>query len=179
MHAIVSSHFIIKLTATVTALPIPISLLIIGIIPSISGGKSSKHIGWWSTFWFHFMFIPGHPSSIFWVSILFSQFIICCVLSFIFWPRFSHLLAGKVRQRVWVLAYFLATAAVLVPAPLIEFRYYTIPFYLFILHSHVDDNESWIAMGLMYLVINAFTMVMFLFRPFHWNHEPGVQRFIW
>ncbi|OAY24834.1 dol-P-Glc:Glc(2)Man(9)GlcNAc(2)-PP-Dol alpha-1,2-glucosyltransferase isoform X2 [Manihot esculenta] len=94
------------------------------------------------------------------------------------WSSIFNIL-GKVRQKVWVLAYFLATAAVLVPAPLIEFRYYTIPFYLFILHSHVDDNESWIAMGLMYLVINAFTMVMFLFRPFHWNHEPGVQRFIW
>ncbi|XP_021635077.2 dol-P-Glc:Glc(2)Man(9)GlcNAc(2)-PP-Dol alpha-1,2-glucosyltransferase isoform X2 [Hevea brasiliensis] len=94
------------------------------------------------------------------------------------WSSIFNIL-GKVRQKVWVLTYFLATAAVLVPAPLIEFRYYTIPFYLLILHSHIDDNESWIAMGLMYLVINTFTMMMFLFRPFNWNHEPGVQRFIW
>ncbi|XP_012091633.1 dol-P-Glc:Glc(2)Man(9)GlcNAc(2)-PP-Dol alpha-1,2-glucosyltransferase isoform X2 [Jatropha curcas] len=86
---------------------------------------------------------------------------------------------GKIRQKIWVLAYFLATAAVLVPAPLIELRYYTIPFYFLMLHSNVNNKQSLIIMGLMYVVINAFTVIMFLFRPFHWNHEPGVQRFIW
>ncbi|KAI4354440.1 hypothetical protein L6164_003300 [Bauhinia variegata] len=34
---------------------------------------------------------------------------------------------GKYRNKVWMLAYFLGTAAVLVPAPLIEFRHYKIP----------------------------------------------------
>ncbi|XP_065878678.1 dol-P-Glc:Glc(2)Man(9)GlcNAc(2)-PP-Dol alpha-1,2-glucosyltransferase isoform X2 [Euphorbia lathyris] len=86
---------------------------------------------------------------------------------------------GKVRQKIWVLAYFLATSAVLVPAPLIEFRYYTIPFYLLVLNSHISDNQSWIIMGIMYVFINILTMGMFLFRPFYWNLEPGVQRFIW
>ncbi|XP_050214369.1 dol-P-Glc:Glc(2)Man(9)GlcNAc(2)-PP-Dol alpha-1,2-glucosyltransferase isoform X2 [Mercurialis annua] len=90
---------------------------------------------------------------------------------------FSILVKG--RQRTWVLAYFLATAAVLVPAPLIEFRYYTIPFFFLMLHSRIDDNRSLILIGLMYAVINTFTMTMFLFRPFYWSHEPGVQRFIW
>ncbi|KAL4642653.1 hypothetical protein ACB092_02G035900 [Castanea dentata] len=86
---------------------------------------------------------------------------------------------GKVQRKIWVLAFFLATAAVLVPAPLIEFRYYTIPFYFIILHSHINDYQSWLLMGLLYLAINVFTMTIFLFRPFHWDHEPGIQRFIW
>ncbi|WCJ27065.1 Dol-P-Glc:Glc(2)Man(9)GlcNAc(2)-PP-Dol alpha-1 2-glucosyltransferase [Euphorbia peplus] len=86
---------------------------------------------------------------------------------------------GKVRPKIWILAYFLATSAVLVPAPLIEFRYYTIPFYFLVLNSRVSDNQSWIMMGMIYMVINVFTMGMFLFRPFYWNHEPGIQRFIW
>ncbi|KAG7964786.1 hypothetical protein I3843_09G188300 [Carya illinoinensis] len=86
---------------------------------------------------------------------------------------------GKVQRKIWVLAFFLATAAVLVPAPLIEFRYYTIPFYFLVLHSHSNNYRSWIFMGILYLAINVFTMMMFLFRPFHWNHEPGIQRFIW
>lgn len=86
---------------------------------------------------------------------------------------------GKVQRRVWVVIYFLATAAVLIPAPLIEFRYYTIPFYFFILHSEINNNRSWLLMGSIYVVINVFTMTMFLLRPFHWDHEPGTQRFIW
>ncbi|KAB2066516.1 hypothetical protein ES319_A09G166000v1 [Gossypium barbadense] len=88
-------------------------------------------------------------------------------------------LLGKTRRRIWTLVYFFATSAVLIPAPLIEFRYYTIPFYFFILHSSINDSQSWLLIGILYTVLNAFTMTMFLFRPFHWDHEPGVQRFIW
>uniref|UniRef100_A0A2P2KJG5 Dol-P-Glc:Glc(2)Man(9)GlcNAc(2)-PP-Dol alpha-1,2-glucosyltransferase n=1 Tax=Rhizophora mucronata TaxID=61149 RepID=A0A2P2KJG5_RHIMU len=86
---------------------------------------------------------------------------------------------GKTQHKIWVLAYFLATAAVLVPAPLIEFRYYTIPFYFYVLHSDISNYQSLVLMGLLYMVVNCFTMMMFLFRPFFWSHEPGVQRFIW
>lgn len=86
---------------------------------------------------------------------------------------------GKVKRKIWVLVYFLACGAVLVPAPLIEFRYYTIPFYFLVLHSHINDTRSWLLMGIIYIVVNALTMMMFLYRPFHWDHEPGMQRFIW
>lgn len=95
-------------------------------------------------------------------------------------PYFKHLsFAGKTRTKIWVLAYSLATAAVLVPAPLIEFRYYTIPFYFMILNSNIHNNQSWLLMGVIYIALNIFTMGMFLFRPFHWDHESGIQRFIW
>ncbi|KAJ8754149.1 hypothetical protein K2173_002048 [Erythroxylum novogranatense] len=91
-----------------------------------------------------------------------------------------HSVAGKAgKKTIWVLAYFLATAAVLVPAPLIEFRYYTIPFYFLILHSPITYSRTLLLTGAIYLTIDCFTMTMFLFRPFHWSHEPGVQRFIW
>ncbi|XP_052177049.1 dol-P-Glc:Glc(2)Man(9)GlcNAc(2)-PP-Dol alpha-1,2-glucosyltransferase isoform X3 [Diospyros lotus] len=49
------------------------------------------------------------------------------------WFSIFNLLA-QAQKKIWVLSYFLASAAVLVPAPLIEFR---------------------------------------------WDHEPGIQRFIW
>ncbi|CAJ1798731.1 unnamed protein product [Sphenostylis stenocarpa] len=94
------------------------------------------------------------------------------------WLSIIHML-GKFRSKIWVLAYFLATAAVLVPAPLIEFRYYTIPFYFLVLHCNNRDDQSWILTGALYIGVNIFTMAMFLFRPFHWDHEPGIQRFIW
>ncbi|KAM7468084.1 hypothetical protein LguiB_015646 [Lonicera macranthoides] len=94
------------------------------------------------------------------------------------WFSISNILA-KVRKKIWVLAYFLACAAVLAPAPLIEFRYYTIPFFFLILHSPVNNDRIWIFMGTIYTAINIFTMTMFLFRPFQWDHEIGTQRFIW
>lgn len=94
------------------------------------------------------------------------------------WFSISSILA-KFQKKIWVLVYFLASAAVLIPAPLIEFRYYTIPFFFLILHSHVNNDRSWILMGMLYIVINIFTIYMFLFKSFYWNHEAGIQRFIW
>ncbi|XP_057741737.1 dol-P-Glc:Glc(2)Man(9)GlcNAc(2)-PP-Dol alpha-1,2-glucosyltransferase isoform X1 [Arachis stenosperma] len=94
------------------------------------------------------------------------------------WLSIIHML-GRFQRKIWVLAYFLATAAVLVPAPLIEFRYYTIPFYFLVLHSNFQDSGKWFLTGILYIGVNIFTMMMFLFRPFHWDHEPGTQRFIW
>ncbi|KAJ0244062.1 Dol-P-Glc:Glc(2)Man(9)GlcNAc(2)-PP-Dol alpha-1,2-glucosyltransferase [Hirschfeldia incana] len=90
-------------------------------------------------------------------------------------------LLAKTQRKIWVLVYFLATCSVLVPTPLIEFRYYTIPFYIFMLHSCVISNSctTWLLIGTIFVCINVFTMAMFLFRPFEWSHEDGVQRFIW
>jgi alpha-1,2-glucosyltransferase len=89
-----------------------------------------------------------------------------------------HLL-GKSQSRVWVLSYILSVALVLVPAPLVEFRYYTIPFVILILHSPMIGNGKLFALGSLYVAANLFTLVMFMFRPFHWEHESGTQRFMW
>ncbi|KAI5682363.1 hypothetical protein M9H77_03591 [Catharanthus roseus] len=43
-----------------------------------------------------------------------------------------------------------------------------------ILHKY-----SLLLMGMLYIAINIFTMFMFLFPPFSWNHEAGIQRFLW
>ncbi|XP_023739100.1 dol-P-Glc:Glc(2)Man(9)GlcNAc(2)-PP-Dol alpha-1,2-glucosyltransferase [Lactuca sativa] len=88
-------------------------------------------------------------------------------------------LLGKGEKKVWVLVYFLASATCLIPTPLIEFRYYTIPFFFLILHCRITNDRLWLLMGFIYTSINVFTMTMFLFRPFHWDHQHGIQRFIW
>ncbi|KAH6826428.1 DIE2/ALG10 family [Perilla frutescens var. hirtella] len=54
---------------------------------------------------------------------------------------------GKNQKKVWVLAYVLACAAALIPAPLIELRYYTIPFFFMVLHTNIVDNMSWLLVG--------------------------------
>ncbi|GFQ07333.1 dol-p-glc:glc(2)man(9)glcnac(2)-pp-dol alpha-1 2-glucosyltransferase [Phtheirospermum japonicum] len=84
----------------------------------------------------------------------------------------------KKQKKLWVLVYFFACAASLIPAPLIEFRYFTIPFFFLVLNIDITD-KSWIVIGILYFVVNCFTMFTFLFRPFAWKHEGGTQRFIW
>ncbi|KAJ3303542.1 glucosyltransferase [Kappamyces sp. JEL0829] len=83
---------------------------------------------------------------------------------------------------LWILIYVLATVLTLVPSPLIEFRYYIIPFYILRLNMRPGYAT---AMNrrlelVFYLAINAFTFYMFLCRPFTWASEPwALQRFMW
>ncbi|KAM0853782.1 hypothetical protein ACQ4PT_050850 [Festuca glaucescens] len=86
---------------------------------------------------------------------------------------------GKSQTRVWVLSFVFAVALVLVPAPLVEFRYYTIPLVIVVLNSPVIGNCRLLALGSAYTAADLFTLLMFLFKPFHWEHETGTQRFIW
>ncbi|MQL80019.1 hypothetical protein Taro_012487 [Colocasia esculenta] len=79
----------------------------------------------------------------------------------------------KSKGKIWALLFFLACSAVLIPAPLIEFRYYTIPIVFFIMNSQIDDNISWMLIAVLSVAVNLFTMLMFLLRPFKWAHEPG------
>lgn len=108
---------------------------------------------------------------------LYSLYCASFFLLHLCWPNFP--LAGKSQRKIWVLAYFLATAAVLVPAPLIEFRYFTTPIYFLMLHSQMNGRLSRLLVALLYIALNAFTMFMFLFRPFYWENETGKQRFVW
>ncbi|XP_071698501.1 dol-P-Glc:Glc(2)Man(9)GlcNAc(2)-PP-Dol alpha-1,2-glucosyltransferase-like [Rutidosis leptorrhynchoides] len=94
------------------------------------------------------------------------------------WTSILSMLA-KAQKKVWVLVYFLASAAVLIPTPLMEFRYYTVPFFFLVLHCDVTNDRVWLLMGILYTSINIFTITMFLFRPFQWDHESGIQRFLW
>ncbi|XP_048558169.1 dol-P-Glc:Glc(2)Man(9)GlcNAc(2)-PP-Dol alpha-1,2-glucosyltransferase isoform X1 [Triticum urartu] len=88
-------------------------------------------------------------------------------------------LTGKSQPRVWVVSFVFSVALVLVPAPLVEFRYYTIPLVVLVLNSPVIGNGKLLALGSAYAAVDLFTLAMFLFRPFHWGHEPGTQRFMW
>lgn len=91
--------------------------------------------------------------------------------------------AGRTQGRLWILVFCLGIMGVLVPAPLLEFRYFTIPFFLIALHTKIPEEielGTSFCMTILYSVLNAFTMYLFLFRPFHWANDPGgIQRFMW
>lgn len=92
------------------------------------------------------------------------------------------LFSENYKSKLWILVLFVGIVGVLVPTPLIEFRYYTIPMYLIALHCRMEqdheDLES-LLVALIYTAVNVSTMYLFLYRPFQWAHEPGVQRFMW
>lgn len=96
------------------------------------------------------------------------------------WSILNYL--GEKERRLWILVLFVGIGGVIVPAPLIEFRYYTIPVYLIALHCGMGQDHELIKsllVALIYVVTNVVTTYLFLYRPFQWAHEPGVQRFIW
>ncbi|KAM3153956.1 hypothetical protein ABEW05_005590 [Botrytis cinerea] len=83
----------------------------------------------------------------------------------------------------------LTTALSLITAPLVEPRYFILPFIFLRLHfptlatspsPKIKINIRLYAETMWYLLINAVTGYIFLYRGFEWVQEPGkVQRFMW
>lgn len=85
----------------------------------------------------------------------------------------------------FALIWFISTALSLITAPLVEPRYFIIPWVMWRLNvpstasSKSYYRRLWLE-TLWFLVINVVTGCVFLFRGFEWVQEPGkVQRFMW
>jgi len=74
---------------------------------------------------------------------------------------------------------FAATVAiVLIPAHLIEFRYYTIAFYAVFMMSSTPSLTALAVTAGGFAVCNALTLYIFAMRPFQWG-DRSVARFLW
>ncbi|PRW39235.1 Dol-P-Glc:Glc(2)Man(9) c(2)-PP-Dol alpha-1,2-glucosyltransferase [Chlorella sorokiniana] len=89
-------------------------------------------------------------------------------------------LAACLAHHGWLRLLLLAGAScvVLIPAHLIEFRYFTVPFYLTFLHMRTPSTASLAAIVALFAAANAATIYLFLARPFAWA-DGSVARFIW
>ncbi|VDM63041.1 unnamed protein product [Angiostrongylus costaricensis] len=98
------------------------------------------------------------------------------VCSLIYIRKLSIHLSPLVRI-LFVLCSFL----VIVPAHLIEPRYFIVPFVLWRLSAKLSSNRLLILAELLTeLLIFASVFLLFLLKPFEWASEPGVkQRFMW
>lgn len=71
---------------------------------------------------------------------------------------------------------------VLVPAYLIEFRYFSIPFYALVMlmdtNSYQSGSSALKGIAAFFMLINVATLYMFLFRPFVWA-DGSIARFLW
>ena len=99
----------------------------------------------------------------------------------------------------WIMIWLGTTALSLCTAPLVEPRYFIIPWLMWRLHvpvastkdampkerqsktQHSDrhDHRLWLETA-WFLAINSITCYIFIYRGFGWKQEPGkVQRFMW
>ena len=89
-------------------------------------------------------------------------------------------LAARLAHHGWLRVVLLAGAScvVLIPAHLIEFRYFTVPFYLTFLHMRTPSTSALAAIAALFAAANAATVYLFLTRPFAWA-DGSTARFIW
>ena len=100
----------------------------------------------------------------------------------------AYMLAGlqigrmlRVTQRpIWVLGFAVACGLALVPAELLEFRYFLPPYLLLRTHLPPPSATTLLLEALMYTVVNGATIWLFLSKTFEWENHPGeLQRFMW
>lgn len=105
------------------------------------------------------------------------------------WARYAlipaYLYSGWALQRrlahrgpLWLLLAAGGTCAVLVPAHLLEPRYFTTPFYLAFLHMRTPSPRALAAIAAGFAAVNAATLYLFLAAPFAWP-DGSVARFMW
>lgn len=92
------------------------------------------------------------------------------------WSLWNSVMAQQSQSCALLMT--VCTAVTLVPAWLIEFRYFTIPFAMVALHMQPASASQLRLIIAAYALTNAATVYIFLFRPFQWP-EHSTARFIW
>jgi len=84
------------------------------------------------------------------------------------------------RQHIlWCLGYLLTVTALLVPATLLEFRYFIMPYIIFRLNIPVSSLRQLVTEICVYAGVNALTLYIFLHKTLRWDSEISPQRFMW
>lgn len=82
------------------------------------------------------------------------------------------------QSPLWLLGFLASCVVTLVPAWLLEFRYFTAPTLILLLHMKPPSRGSLVLVGLQHLVVNIVTLYIFNFRPFLWG-DGSMARFMW
>lgn len=83
-----------------------------------------------------------------------------------------------VRPPLWIFMFIICVAAVLVPARLIEPRYWTVPILIAHLNSPQRGSSDLGITAAGCAVVNIITMWIYLYKPFTWP-DGSVARFMW
>lgn len=91
----------------------------------------------------------------------------------------SFLDSVKYRSLFWILALLVCIVAATVPQKLLEFRYFIIPYLMYRLHMPLPSLPRLIIEFLLYTVVNAATIYIFISKTFQWPDSTAKQRFMW
>lgn len=89
-----------------------------------------------------------------------------------------HLLRESRQTKLWIITYFVCTCLNLIPLPLIEFRYFLIPYIILSISEKHQSTFKEFATLLYYLAVNSATTFLFLYRPFI-GPDGEQARFMW
>ncbi|WFD43934.1 dolichyl-P-Glc:Glc2Man9GlcNAc2-PP-dolichol alpha-1,2-glucosyltransferase [Malassezia psittaci] len=104
-----------------------------------------------------------------------------CVASGMLWIS----AIAKTHNRYWIAGFLMATSLTLVPAPLIEPRYFIVPYIvmrLALAKGTIIDARSIASLVVeiaWHALIISTTIYTFIYKPFSWPNEQGLQRFMW
>lgn len=83
------------------------------------------------------------------------------------------------RSVFWLLAFAVCLLASTVPQRLLEFRYFIVPYLLLRLHMPLPSLARLALELLLYTLVNAVSLHLFINKTFHWPDSADVQRFMW
>lgn len=86
-------------------------------------------------------------------------------------------LSGK--GLLWKLTYVICLTVACIPQKLLEFRYFILPFIIFRINVHPLSRFKLLVEFVLFSAVNGGMLYLFLMRPFKWEDQPGLQRFIW
>jgi alpha-1,2-glucosyltransferase len=91
---------------------------------------------------------------------------------------------SRSQSLLFLLGIVTCVGLTIIPSPLLEFRYFILPYLFWRLHLSPtsSENAKWrgIAEYLLFETINLATLWIFVSQPFTWDSEPDkLQRFIW
>lgn len=85
---------------------------------------------------------------------------------------------AEAQSPLWIAAWVTCTCVVLVPSPLVEFRYFTIPLIMLALHIQPPTVRQTAVAAVAWAAVNAATVWLFLMRPYAWP-DGSLARFMW
>lgn len=83
------------------------------------------------------------------------------------------------KDNLWKSLYAFCVCLSLVPQQLLEFRYFLLPYIVWRLNVSSTSTYQYVIEFLFNVAINAFTLYMFLYKPFKWHDNTLLQRFMW
>lgn len=122
-----------------------------------------------------------HYTFYLWRWLLGSKLIRLCLIPchiFTVWSM-NDLLNRENKSELWKLVFCTCVIFSLVPQLLLEPRYFILPYIVFRLNVSVSNHFTLFCEFLLYIAVNAFTIIVFMQKTFYWEDIPEPQRIIW